>query len=571
MNSTTDGEFNIPTGVTEIKQYTFKDCGEMTKVTIPADVTSIGAYAFNSCAQLADVEFDEDCKLETIDEYAFADCISISEIELPTTVTSIGNYAFSGCISIAKINSDTEGELNLPDNVTAIGNYAFQDLELITNVVVPDSVTSIGLGAFKGCSAIEDITLPFVGKSTDATYYEAVFGYIFGYDTRSGNYAGSYSNAYVNNQYGTQPENTIWQYTYTSSYYYSCYYYIPTTIKNVTITVQTEIPTAAFNNCDFIETITIPTTVTSVGDYAYQNCDATVNQTYVPTLSYWNGTDVSDSFLGSGTEADPYQINSAADLAYLASSVNAGTNYAGKYFVLNVDLNLNSKDWTPIGTKTNPFAGTFDGNGKKIYKLSVTMNTAYAGLFGYVSGTLKDLGIVSGTISPASSAANTYVGVLVGYLTGTIEDCYANATVTISISNIAYAGGLIGFAEKDATVKNSYASGNVSVISSTGLAYAGGFIGTNNGTIEGCLAFGDVKAQGSNETYSRNGGFVATNGGTLTECYRSETQELVQYTTTGAAYCNDGTASSVADMISYAQTNWSSSVWEYDIKYPNHK
>ena len=84
------------------------------------------------------------------------------------------------------------------------------------------------------------------------------------------------------------------------------------------------------------------------------------------TTSIWNGVDVSTKLSGSGTSNNPYQINSAAELAYLASAVNAGESYSGKYFVLNVDINLNGKSWTPIGTKANPFAGTFDGNGKQI-------------------------------------------------------------------------------------------------------------------------------------------------------------------------------------------------------------
>ena len=553
LNSTTDGEFDIPEGVTTINSYTFYACTEMQKVT-----------------------FATESKLETIGNYAFTDCVNLSEIQLPTTVTSIGTYAFSGCISIAKINSDTEGEMLLPENVTTIGEYAFKNLELITKVDVPESVTSIGLGAFKGCNAIEDITLPFVGKSADATYYEAAFGYIFGYQTVTGSSYGSYSQTFINTVYGTS--DAVWQYSaYNGSYYYnsnyycqSYYYYIPATIKNVTITVQTAIPTAAFNNCDFIKTITIPNTVTSIGDYAFQNCDATVNQTYVPKLSFWNGTDISTSFLGSGTEADPYQINSAADLAYLASSVNAGTNYEGKYFVLNVDLNLNNESWTPIGTKAAPFAGTFDGNGKKIYNLSVTMDVANAGLFGYVSGTIKELGIVSGTISPASTSASTYVGGLVGYLTGKVENCYSCATLNVSTVNTTYAGSLIGYVDT-ATVEDSYAAGNVTVTSTSGFAYAGGFVGMNKGTIENSLAFGNVTAKGQNDSYSRNGGFAAKNDGTLTECYRSESQILTKYTTAGDAYCDDGTVDSYSDMISYAQTNWDSSIWEYELKYPTHK
>jgi hypothetical protein len=163
------------------------------------------------------------------------------------------------------------------------------------------------------------------------------------------------------------------------------------------------------------------------------------------------------------------------------------------------------------------------------------------------------------------------VGPLAAYLTGTVENCYSQAAVSTSITNIIYASGLIGHVDAAATVKDSYASGRVSAVSSSGFAYAGGFVGANKGTIEGCLAFGNVTAQGSNETYSRNGGFAAKNDGTLTECYRSETQVLTKYTTAGSAYCEDGTVDSYANMIAYAQSNWAYSVWEYDLKYPNHK
>jgi hypothetical protein len=401
---------------------------------------------------------------------------------------------------------------------------------------------AISTNAFKGCTALEEVVLPFVGtKIATETEYYTVFGAIFGYDTGS--------------IYNHPNQN----------------YDIPKSIKKVTVTAQTVIPEYAFRNCNFIETIILPSTVTSTGTNSFYGCTATVSYTYTATTSIWNGTDVSTSFTGSGTSSDPYQINSAADLAYLASSVNAGESYAGKYFVLNTNINLNTLSWTPIGTKNKPFAGTFDGNSKKVYNLSVTMDTAYAGLFGYVSGTVKNLGVFSGTLAPASKAGTTYVGPLVAYLTGTVENCYSQAAVSTSITNIVYAGGLVGHVDSAATVKDSYASGHISAVSSSGFAYAGGLVGANKGTIDGCLAFGNVTAKGSNDTYSRNGGFVANNSGTLTECYRSETQKLVQYTTTGSAYCEDGTSDSYSNMIAYAQTNWASSVWEYDLKYPNHK
>ena len=581
FNSTIDGEFNIPAGVFVIGQYTFINCGEMVKVSIPTKVTNIGDYAFNACAQLETVRFADDNKLAIIGNYAFANCISLPEIQLSNTVTSIGDYAFSGCISLATVNSSAEGELLLPENVVTIGEYAFQNLSLITKVVVPETVTSIGLGAFKGCNEIKDITLPFVGESISATYNNAVFGYIFGFQTTTSSTLVSGADYdYKNEVYGYRPSGTVWQFSnhgvFHSSGYYnyskaSYHYYIPTTIKNVTITVQTEIPVAAFNSCDFIENITLPSTVISIGDYAFQNCNATVSQTYIPTLSYWNGTNISTALLGEGTEINPYQINSAADLAYLSNSVNGGERYEGKYFVLNVNINLNSKEWTSIGTKANPFAGIFNGNCKKITNLSITSDTAYAGLFGYVSGTIKNLAIESGTVAPKSTAASSYAGALVGYLAGTVENCYSNANITISTTNIVYAGGLIGFVDGTAKVTDSYALGNVSVTTTSGFAYAGGFVGSNKGMIENCLAFGNVTAKGQSDSYSRNGGFVATNSGMLTNCSRNNEQVLIKYTATGAAYCEDGILASVEEMIAYAQTNWDSTIWEYKLTYPSLK
>ncbi|MBR7112067.1 MAG: InlB B-repeat-containing protein [Clostridia bacterium] len=536
------------TNQTNIKNNSFKDCKYIEEINIPANTTSIGASAFSGCSALlrlnstVDGVFNVPEGVTEIQSHTFYNCLLAEVVSLGESVINIKDYAFAKCSSIKRFNSENEGEFVLPESVRVISPYAFEGLISITKVVIPDSVSAINNDAFKGCNSIEEIILPFIGqKDAVSTAKYAVFGYIFGYDTGS--------------IYNHPNEN----------------YDIPKSIKKVTVTAQTVIPEYAFRNCNFIETIILPSTVTSTGTNSFYGCTATVSYTYTATTSIWNGTDVSSSFVGSGTTADPYQINSAADLAYLASSVNSGESYAGKYFVLNTNINLNSKSWTPIGTKNKPFAGTFDGNGKKIYNLSVTMDTAYAGLFGYVSGTLKNLGVFSGTLAPASKAGTTYVAPLVAYLTGTVENCYSQAAVTTNITNIIYASGLIGHIDTSATVKDSYASGHISAVSSSGFAYAGGFVGANKGTIDGCLAFGNVSAQGSNETYSRNGGFVANNSGTLTECYRSETQALTKYTTAGSAYCDDGTVDSYSDMIAYAQTNWASTVWEYDLKYPNHK
>lgn len=186
--------------------------------------------------------------------------------------------------------------------VMTIPASAFENKAELVKVFVPDTVTSIGLGAFKGCESIEDITLPFLGARMDATEYDAVFGYIFGYDIQSSGslYRSSTVDypelalGFVNQMYSGETTgvnqfskerkqkydaNKSANIIYYLLYYYVDYYIynIPTSIKNVTITNQTGIPVAAFNNCDFIETVNLPDMVENIDDYAFQNCNATIN------------------------------------------------------------------------------------------------------------------------------------------------------------------------------------------------------------------------------------------------------------------------------------------------------
>ena len=102
------------------------------------------------------------------------------------------------------------------------------------------------------------------------------------------------------------------------------------------------------------------------------------------TVDTWNGTTIADGFAaGTGTENDPYQINTAAELAYFAKTVNAGERYDKKYIILKNNINLNDKEWTPIGTDRNPFRGNFDGRNHTVTGMLISNSSAdYVGLFG---------------------------------------------------------------------------------------------------------------------------------------------------------------------------------------------
>jgi len=201
------------------------------------------------------------------------------------------NFVFSevaGGYSIALAEGKTlSGNVELPSkykgqSVVSIPENAFLNCRTITSLTVPDTFLTIGKGAFQGCNNIESITLPFIGKSEDAGQtedigYEAVFGYIFGYESQS-TWTNGNNTGFRNSPQVKAPIGTIWQYTYEHygyggcSTYYDYFYYIPATLRTVTITKQADIPLAAFNGCSMLTSISFMNAIQSTGDYAFQNC-----------------------------------------------------------------------------------------------------------------------------------------------------------------------------------------------------------------------------------------------------------------------------------------------------------
>ena len=216
------------------------------------------------------------------------------------------------------------------------------------------------------------------------------------------------------------------------------------------------------------------------------------------------------NWAGDGTQATPYLIEDAADLAKLAETVNSGTDYQGEYFKLTTDIDLSGFDagdgggWRPIGTSASYFRGSFDGNGYKITGLSINRTTDYVGLFGCINNAVvKNLGVET---AAAGVTGGNGTGVLVGYQIASITDCYATGNVTGS----SYVGGLVGY-QVSGSITNSYATGNVSSEGN----YVGGLMGYQfSGSITNSYATGNVT--GSNNV----GGLVGYQyGSSITNCY----------------------------------------------------
>ena len=205
------------------------------------------------------------------------------------------------------------------------------------------------------------------------------------------------------------------------------------------------------------------------------------------TVDTWDGT-VEAFTEGSGTKEDPWRIENAEQLAYLAQQVNNGTNYRGKHFLLVSDLDLSVKEWTPIGTYSNSFWGGFDGGGRTITGMTITgKENKYVGLFGACYNfTAPSSYIKSVTVKRANISGHSFVGAIAG-AGANISDCY-------SIENTIYAsrcvggvcGSLIG------NISGCYNSSSVK-----GNSTAGGIMGSASsertvGVVEYCYNIGAV-------------------------------------------------------------------------------
>ena len=466
----------------------------------------------------------ETSALQAIGELAFSECTMLGSVQTGDVLQTIGQSAFNGCTALLRFNSTADGK-----------------------VVIPDTVTSIGSGAFKGCNAVENITLPFVGTSMTAEYgYLKVFGYIFG-------------------RYGSASSSSR---TSNGSYTYQGGdgYYIPKSIRKVTITLQTEIPACAFQNCDLIEEIILPTTFVSAGTGAFTNCTATIS--YSAKSSVWDGTSVAEAYAGgNGSKENPYQIVNGEQLALLASQVKAGNTYQNTCFVLINDVNLNSKQLV-IGDKYNAFDGIFDGNGYKIYNYGITTGDVCLGLFGNNSGTIKRLSIAYSSISLSSALVKDIViGGLVAHNNGIIENCHVSVTMSINCSYKVIVGGIVGI--NTGTVEHCLIDGAITVESANSKCLVGGIVAQNavNGNIVGCVAYNSLSSKGLNVGYSLIGGIVADNVRTLADCYRCDKQILTRFGESNSCSNSDGTIATEAEMLEYCKANWGNE-WDYSSSRP---
>lgn len=159
--------------ITSIGEFAFANCSYLEQVVLPEGLTDLGRNAFASCRLLAGELVIPDT-LEVIPENAFAYCAQLTDIDFGSGVHSIGPTAFTDCTGLTSLQLPDNvryiydnafiactnlTDVNLGNGLEAIGPYAFAGLENLQTIYIPDSVKTLGEGAFSTCTKLKNITL----------------------------------------------------------------------------------------------------------------------------------------------------------------------------------------------------------------------------------------------------------------------------------------------------------------------------------------------------------------------------------------------------------------------------
>ena len=207
-----------------------------------------------------------------------------------------------------------------------------------------------------------------------------------------------------------------------------------------------------------------------------------------------------------------YQIGTAAKLAWFADAVNKGdTTISGK---LTANINLNGKTWTAIGTDSNKFAGTLDGDNYTVSGLAGT-----GGLVYYLSanGTVKSL-CVDCAIDGTSN-----VGGIADKSEGRIENCLVSGYIKGGNDTIFGVGGIVGHGVAGNVISGCVSTADILFKYSRYVVQngAGGIVGYTYGTVENCYFAGNVHTNAKSVSAGGFGGLVgcARSNAVMKDCY----------------------------------------------------
>ena len=260
LNITGSGKMTNYTSSSSTPWYSYTE--SITKITIGSSVTTIGNYAFYKCTAVTSVTLGSN--VSSIGSYAFYGCNSLTTVSIPSSVTQIGAYSFYNCTGISSVT--------IPNNVISIGGSAFSGCTELTSITIPKSVTSIGNSAFSGCIGLTKIN--YNAKS------------VTGFTSSSNIFYNAGTNGDgINVVFGDGIENIPSYLFYATSYF------------------------TFLQSSPKITRVTIPCSVTNIGNFAFYNCNTLKNVYFLGTFEQWNKVSI-----GSDNEClENAALNSSGD------------------------------------------------------------------------------------------------------------------------------------------------------------------------------------------------------------------------------------------------------------------
>jgi hypothetical protein len=251
----------------------------------------------------------------------------------------------------------------------------------------------------------------------------------------------------------------------------------------------------------------------------------------------WDGVSTTAPIFGDGSHDEPYIIMNPSDLAWVAEQTNTVEDWSDGIFIeLGSNIELDNYEWTPIGDynsgdSTTAFKGTFNGAGFDVLEVSIqnenNLNSAYAGLFGYViDADISDLEVRRTDIELFDVTTELYVGALAGYIENTaLDNISTNGDIKIeNVNGDLMLGGIAGeiYDSNVADIKNNVelVVGTKEVIEDEvittaevahtgGTIYVGGLVGIlDTGLIDNSYNWANI--QTVSDDYAYVGGLVGS-------------------------------------------------------------
>ena len=233
---------------------------------------------------------------------------------------------------------------------------------------------------------------------------------------------------------------------------------------------------------------------------------------------------------GNGSKGNPYEISTAAELAWFRDYVNGGKLSVCAKLTADIDLkdfchaadaSKEEQSWEPIGNGSKRYSGTFDGNGHTISNLYIKVQRYGVGFFGYMEyGTIKNIVFDNAQVeNTGNNYKYPYTGIVVGAAFGTLQNLKTLKNCSVK-SSVRALGGIAGTItqscsnlENNATVSGIYEVGGIAgsfsqytlsscvnngMVTENSSGECGGIVGfLSSGTIEDCANYGNVT--GTNE------------------------------------------------------------------------